>query len=126
MLVANSPEQIWREPKRNFIDWRLRDGVTRKEIAAAIRSILGSPGRPRRLTMRSIGSEVGSSGSLRTSLQYMPRSRALIERMVDTDYSFMLRRLQFAAALFVEGRSEEHTSELAKRSGFDFSVVRDR
>src|SRR3546814_19107700 len=74
--------------------------------------------------MRSIGSEVGSSGSLRTSLQYMPRSRALIERMVDTDYSFMLRRLQFAAALFVEDRTCPKPPQLAQREGFAFRVVR--
>jgi hypothetical protein len=117
-LESVLPER--RPPGGNRSDvWIRRDEALLHRIPEAVATLLTAGGRPRRVTLKSIADQLGMGTSLRGMIDNIPRSRALIERRVESDRDIALRRIRWAAAQFVAQLALPSTAYiLAKHAGY--------
>jgi hypothetical protein len=99
--------------------WIRKDETLVDRIPHAVATLLTTEERPRRVTVNSIGDQLGMGTSLRAMIDRLPRTRALIERSVESDRDITLRRMRWAAAQFMARLTLPSTPYiLAKHAGF--------
>jgi hypothetical protein len=97
-LNLNSPVHREIKPQNNRVDWRARDKeLVDKVIAAAIR-IKNEPKCSRRVTVRSIGIELGVQTLLQIHKDKLPRTKEALETHVESSEQFALRRIKYATS----------------------------
>jgi len=96
-LNRNSPAHRQFVPGNNRVDWNARDdGLVDGVIATAIR-IKSDNVHSRRVTVRSIGVELGVHTLLQIHKNKLPRTKEALEAYVESGEQFALRRINFAA-----------------------------
>jgi len=102
-LNLNSPahQQIKHQNKR--VNWRARDEeLVDKVIAAAIR-IKNEPKCSRRVTVRSIGMELGVQTLLQIHKDKLPRTKEALATHVESNEQFASRRIKYAVGFLKDG-----------------------
>ena len=95
-LIRNSPVHRQFVPKNNRVDWNARDQeLVDKVIAVAIR-IKSDPSCSRRVTVRSIGMDLGIHTLLQIHKNKLPRVTQAFEAYVESAEQFALRRIKSA------------------------------
>jgi len=114
-LNQNSPAHREFVPKNNRVDWIARDQeLVDKVMAAAIR-IKNDANCSRRVTVRSIGVELGVQTLLQIHKNKLPRTKQALERHVESSEQFALRRIKFAGNS-IKTRGESVTKSAIERT----------
>ncbi|WML58109.1 TnsD family transposase [Neobacillus sp. PS2-9] len=111
-LNDNSPKKV-RDSNKTIIDWDNRDLIIKNEILMAASHILKHE-PPRRITISSIGSEIGKRTLLQKHMHKLPKSNAILNNYLEDTSVFQLRRVRFILSKLKE-RNEEITEWKVKR-----------
>ena len=92
-LKANSPKPLKRTSSQR-IDWNKRDEEILVKVRRAVKNLLNSDGKPVRITISRIGYIIGEKAILEKKLDKMPKTKAFIEEVAETEQDFRLRRVK--------------------------------
>jgi hypothetical protein len=95
-LNVNSPISSAKKTINKRVNWQERDEEILREVIVAIDEILKSEGKPRRLTISSIGKQIGKLSLLQKHIDKMPKTKAYIENNVESIEDYQQRRIEWA------------------------------
>lgn len=84
------------------VDWVKRDCLLASRIMFAVRRIMGLPGRPIRVTTRSVGRTINERSILEKKLTKLPITKIALDMLVESKEAFDVRRVRYAAAMLSE------------------------
>lgn len=116
-LNENSPAHRQCVPKNDRVDWNARDAELASRIVSAANHIKLSPGRPRRVTVRSIGLELGKQPRLQKYKRRLPRIQSALKAHVESTEQFALRRIRWVVDTLTIQRSRPTRSEIMRSAG---------
>ena len=79
------------------VNWVKRDEELAERVVIAAEEIRQLPGKPVRLTISSIGKRAGELALLQKHLAKLPKTKAVLEEMVEAAEDFQVRRVKYAA-----------------------------
>lgn len=105
------------------VDWEARETQLLQGLDAAIHRLKTPLKRPVRITINSIGKEVGwADGKLQSDLKKMPNAATLIKHLIETHEEFALRRVEWIAKHYMQEGSYPSKSEFIKRAGLSPAI----
>ncbi|HWD93552.1 MAG TPA: TnsD family Tn7-like transposition protein [Verrucomicrobiae bacterium] len=116
-MIEHSPACRRRVPKNNRVDWGNRDAMLVEHVIAVANRIKNQPGRPRRVTVRSIGIEMGIPVVLKTRRMKLPRTKAALAENVESTEQFVLRRIDWTLNSLKRQGSGANRSEIVRIAG---------
>ncbi|MGB8165989.1 MAG: TnsD family Tn7-like transposition protein [Chthoniobacteraceae bacterium] len=111
-------------------DWQGRDAELAARVPSAANEIQIIPGKPIRITVARVARSLASVAYLEKHLRKLPRTRAILDAIIDTHESFALRRLLWAERSFFRESHLPKSWELVRRTGlrpqvFSLGILRD-
>jgi hypothetical protein len=123
-LNANSPAHKPFVPKNDQVDWDARDAELLGRVIATAVCIKNASGRPRRVTVRSIGLELRIHTLLQMHRDKLPRTKMALEKHVESTEQFILRRLGWAVRQFESQQNRPTISEITQLAGIASKALR--
>ncbi|MEQ2529426.1 TnsD family transposase [Bacillaceae bacterium CLA-AA-H227] len=93
-LHNHSPKLRSRKCENNRVDWENRDHEMLVMVKKATRELRNRDGKPKRITVKSIGDAIGERALLERHLDKMPKTNAFINDVWESDQAFRIRRVQ--------------------------------
>ena len=101
-LKRHSPNYRRSTQSTSGVDWRQRDAEYAVAVRAAAAKLMNKLGRPVQMTMTAIGKALGAVTLLRQKLSKMPLTDQVLRSVVETREQYAIRRVWWAADLFIE------------------------
>jgi len=95
-LNQNSPDRKMVNAANKRVDWNQRDNEIFSQIKGIVDKMLNSDAKPERITIGSIGSKLGIRGLLEKHLDKLPKTKAYLDSIKETNHDFRLRRIRWA------------------------------
>ena len=76
----------------NRVDWYQRDNEILSQIKGVVDKILNSDDKPERITISLIGNKLGIRGLLEKHLDKLPKTKAYLDSVKETNRDFRLKR----------------------------------
>lgn len=105
LLTNLPPARSRKRSGKPRVNWAMRDRDLAARILPAALEIRECAGKPVRVTVSAIGKKLGVLVLLQKKLAKLPKTRANLERVLETRKDFQVRRVQLAA-LALEQRGE--------------------
>jgi hypothetical protein len=87
-----------RNNKHIRIDWRQRDNETAAQVELIATAILNETGKPIRISKNEIGRRLGKVTFMYKNLSKLPKTREVLNKVVETVEQYQIRRIKYAAA----------------------------
>lgn len=116
-LNDNSPtlRQIISENKR--VNWEKRDQEILSNVKKVTRELKARNGKLKRITVKCIGDAIGERALLEQHLDKMPKTKAFINEVKESDQEFRLRRAQHAINEMKEAGEVIKAWKVLRRAG---------
>ena len=95
LLNQTTTKPLAQSPKPR-VDWDTRDQQMEVLVQKAVRELLGIPGKPVPINVSRIGKHISKLALLERHLDKMPRTKALLEQVLETDAEYQTRRIDWA------------------------------
>lgn len=95
-LGKNSPEFRLTKPTNSRIDWDKRDKELLEKVKKTVSEMMVSEGKPKRITVSSVGQRLGARSFLEKSLSKLHRTREYLEAEIESIRDFQIRRIKWA------------------------------
>lgn len=95
-LNLNSPQLRATANINSRVDWEQRDKEILDKVKTAVAEMLTTDGKPKRITVSSIGSKVGIRPMLEKHLDKLLKTKAYLEEYVENIKDFQTRRIKWA------------------------------
>jgi hypothetical protein len=95
-LNQNSPLKKTTNIINSRVDWDQRDNEILIQVKEVVAKMLNSDGKPERITISLIGSKLGIRGLLEKHLDKLPKTKAYLDSVKETNHDFRLRRIHWA------------------------------
>lgn len=105
-LLENCPKGTKRNYSINQIDWLKRDEEIKQSICSLIKSELKSNEKPCRITVDKIGDKLGMLYLLRNSLNKLPKTKELLESVIETRLDYQKRKVHWAVKHLIDNGVE--------------------
>lgn len=92
-LDKNSPVPIKRKPTNNRVNWQERDEEVLQKVVLATTELRNMEGKLKRITRKSLGDFIGERALIEKHLNKMPKTKAYIERVNESEQEFRLLRV---------------------------------
>lgn len=116
-LQAHLPERRPPLVHKGRVDWPERDSYLSSLVEQAAKTLRQLSGRPTRVTVTSIWTQLGESGSLCKKLAHLPSVRAVLETVLENKDEFAIRRLQLAAGQLRQKNEPVTAWKLVRKAG---------
>lgn len=116
-LQTHRPQHKHRVATTSKVDWNNRDDFIASRIPAIAEKIKIKVGRPVRITANAIGKELGSNALFNKKMAQLPRTKEVIEALVESREDFAIRRLRVAAKAMSERGEPIRSWSLARVVG---------
>lgn len=93
-LEMNSPKLSSRKAINKRVDWEQRDKELLKKVKKATADLLIRTEKLRRITIKALGDETGELALLEQQLSKLPKTKAYIESVKETEEEFRERRIR--------------------------------
>lgn len=93
-LNNNSPNLQNRNNENNRVNWKNRDQEMFEKVQKATKEIKYRSGKPKRVTVKSIGDAIGEKALLEQQLHRMPKTKMFIDGIRESEKDFRLRRVK--------------------------------
>lgn len=93
-LNENSPQKLRVKVENNRVNWQVRDQELLQRVQKATEELKKLNGKMIRITVKSLGDAIGERALLEQHMDKMPRLKAFINEVRETDQEFRLRRVQ--------------------------------
>lgn len=121
-FAAHLPSRRKTGGKTHRVDWGARDIELARAIKPAVKLLKETPDKPRKITKSLIGKNIDSRSLLDKYLHKLPRTRKVLEEVVETRMQFAQRRIQWATDSFHEEKVRPSRSALLHRAALDFNI----
>jgi|SRR5579859_6722928 len=119
-LIKNAPATKRNsKPKAPRVDWHIRDVEIASQIPSILNNLRERTGRPRRITVATIGQSVGHLEVIQQHLDKLPLTSDLLAKYAESREQYALRRIAWAEQQFREEHHVPKLWELVKRSGVE-------
>ncbi|MCL6597493.1 MAG: TnsD family transposase [Alicyclobacillus macrosporangiidus] len=115
-LDEHSPPPAPTKYVNKRVDWTSRDKELAERVVSAVEEIQNAK-KPIRVTVSSIGKEIGELALLQRHLDKLPQTRAVIESVVETNEEFQIRRVRRIGQLLREQRKYAKEWEIIRLAG---------
>ncbi len=105
-FLENSPKVTKCSYSINQIDWVKRDEEIKQKISSLIKSELESNEKPCRITVDKIGDKLGMLYLLRNSLNKLPKTKELLESVIETRLDYQKRKVHWAVQHLIDNGVE--------------------
>lgn len=124
-LNSNSPK-----PKRvivseDRVDWEARDQEILEEAKIGVQKILNIEGRPQRLTITRIGTEIGRLALLQKKMNKLPLTKAYLDTVTESIEQFRQRKIEWAIKELERQGEEIRTWKVQRMLGSHVEVSRE-
>lgn len=116
-LNQNSPDRKVTNVANNRVDWNQRDNEILSQIKGIVDNILNLDERPERITISSIGSKLGIRGLLEKHLDKLPKTKAYLDSVKETNHDFRLRRFRWAVNELEKEGEELQLWKIMRKAG---------
>ncbi|MDF9408525.1 MAG: hypothetical protein A4E52_00162 [Pelotomaculum sp. PtaB.Bin013] len=99
------------------VNWVKRDEELAERVSMAAQEIKQVPGRPVRLTISSIGKRVGELALLQKHLEKLPKTKSILQEVVETAENFQVRRVEYAVEKLREQGELLRTWKIVREAG---------
>lgn len=93
-LDENSPVPIKKKPMNNRVNWQERDEEVLQKVKLATKKLRNIEGKLKRITRKSLGDFIGERALIEKHLNKMPKTKAYIEQINESEQEFRLRRVK--------------------------------
>ncbi|MEW6540809.1 MAG: TnsD family transposase [Bacillota bacterium] len=97
-LDEYSPAPAPKKGDDRRVDWQKRDTELAALVTRAAAEMKQQSGKPTRLTVSAIGKKTGKLALLQRHLSKLPKTRAVLDHLIETEEDFQIRRIRCAAA----------------------------
>jgi hypothetical protein len=116
-LNQNSPDKKTANNINNRVDWEQRDSEILYQVKEIVDKMLNSDGKPERITISLIGSKLGIRGLLEKHIDKLPKTKAYLYSVKETNHDFRLRRFQWAVKELEKEGEELQLWRIMKKAG---------
>ena len=95
-LRENSPVKKAIKYECHRVDWEKRDEEILLLVKEKIKEIRNRTGKPKRITVSIVGSELGIRSLLEKHLEKLPKTERYLNEQVENTTEFQLRRIEWA------------------------------
>jgi transposase-like protein len=92
-LDKNSPVPFKRKPINNRVNWQERDEEILQKVILATTELRNMEGKLKRITRKSLGDFIGERALIEKHLNKMPKTKAYIDQVRESEQEFRLRRV---------------------------------
>lgn len=93
-LEMNSPNPTSRKAINKRVDWEKRDEELLKKVKKATADLLARTENLRRITIKALGDETGELALFEQQLNKLPKTRAFIVTVIESEQQYRKRRVQ--------------------------------
>jgi hypothetical protein len=104
------------------VDWEQRDTWLSSKVRQSARQILSESGKPVRITIAEVGRVGGCMGLLKNNLDRLPLTSITLSEILETTEAFAIRRIWWAAGLYMQEKVCPRPWELIKRAGVKWRI----
>lgn len=101
--LAKCPEIRPASTSFKRIDWRKRDAETSEQVTSIVADLIAHPEKPVRVTLGAIGRRMENPALLDKNLSKLPRTKGVIDRLVESVEAFQARRIRIVAKVLARG-----------------------
>lgn len=116
-LNQNSPLKKTTNIINSRVDWDQRDNEILIQVKEVVAKMLNSDGKPERITISLIGSKLGIRGLLEKHLDKLPKTKAYLDSVKETNHDFRLRRIRWAVKELEKEGEELQLWKIMRRAG---------
>lgn len=116
-LNQNSPDKKAINAVNSRVDWNQRDNEILSQVKGIVDKMLNSDGKPERITISLIGSKLGIRGLLEKHLDKLPKTKAYLDSVKETNHDFRLRRIRWAVKELEKEGEELQLWKIMRRAG---------
>ena len=95
-LNNNSPAKKRVNNRYIRVDWNSRDKEILSKVEGVVKEMLNSKEKPERISISRIGSKLGIRALLEKHLDKLPRTKAYLDSVKESDKDFRIRRIKWA------------------------------
>lgn len=95
-LDENSPQVKKKHEDNARVNWKERDTRTLRKVKDIVKEILAIESKPVRISLSRIGKMSGMLGLLEKNLEKLPKTKAYIQSVIETDCGYRKRRIKWA------------------------------
>lgn len=99
------------------VDWNQRDNVILSQVKEIVDKILNSDGKPEKITVSLVGSRLGIRGLLEKHLDKLPKTKAYLDSVKETNHDFRLRRICWAVRELEKEGQELQLWRIMRKAG---------
>ena len=116
-LNQNSPDRIETNAVNSRVDWNQRDNEILSQIKGIVNKMMNSDEKPERITISLIGSKLGIRGLLEKHLDKLPKTKAYLDSVKETNHDFRLRRIRWAVKELEKEGEELQMWKIMRKAG---------
>jgi len=116
-LNQNSPDNKVANAVNSRVDWEQRDNEILFQIKGIVDKMLNSDEKPERITISLIGSKLGIRGLLEKHLDKLPKTKAYLDSVKETNHDFRLRRIRWAVKELEKEGEELQMWKIIRKAG---------
>ncbi len=116
-LNQNSPDKKATNAVNTRVDWNKRDNEIFSQVKEIVDKMLNSDGKPERITVSLIGSKLGIRGLLEKHLDKLPKTKAYLYSVKETNHDFRLRRIRWAVKELEKEGEELQMWKIMRKAG---------
>jgi len=116
-LNKNSPDKKVANAVNSRVDWNQRDNEILSQIKEIVDKMLNSDGKPERITVSLVGSRLGIRGLLEKHLGKLPKTKAYLDSVKETNHDFRLRRIHWAVKELEKEGEELQLWKIMRKAG---------
>ena len=116
-LNQNSPDKKVSNTVKSRVDWNQRDNEILSQIKGVVDKMLNSDEKPERITISLIGSKLSIRGLLEKHLDKLPKTKAYLDSVKETNHDFRLRRFRWAVKELEKEGEELQLWKIMRKAG---------
>ena len=114
-FIATSKEEILESAQSKYIISSVNEILP--QIKEIVDRMLNSDAKPERITISSIGSKLGIRGLLEKHLDKLPKTKAYLDSVKETNHDFRLRRIRWAVKKLKKEGEELQMWKIMRKAG---------
>jgi len=116
-LNQNSPDKKATNAVNSRVNWGQRDNEILSQVKEIVDKMLNSDGKPERITVSLVGSRLGIRGLLEKHLGKLPKTKAYLDSVKETNHDFRLRRIHWAVKELEKEGEELQLWKIMRKAG---------
>ncbi|MBD7937593.1 MULTISPECIES: TnsD family Tn7-like transposition protein [Bacillaceae] len=118
-LQNNSPNLKKRRNDNKRVDWQKRDQEILASVQKSMDEIRYYNDKPKRVTVKRIGDVIGERALLEQHLDKMPKTKALVDDVCESEKDFRVRRIGYVIGLMNNDEDEIKVWKVLRNAGIN-------